>query len=157
MVVICRPNTLSHTLHVYAHIPYIIFSDMNQNMPICVWARVSRLQKAKNAPIDLVLYQHPEILSSLPFVPTYISIYLLISIFLFSSKVTMVLICHTIIDTTVNLKLWEDGGKNLSQLIYETSLTIDTRAKSNVKGSLVTFVRAIQWIQSACGFPVKEK
>lgn len=68
----------------------------------------------------------------------------------------MVLICHAIIDTTVNLSS-EKIGKSLSQLIYETSPTIDTSAKSNVKGSLVTFVRAKQQIQSVCGFHEKEK
>lgn len=76
--------------------------------------------------------------------------------FLFSSKVTVVLIRHAIVDTTVNLSS-EKIGKSLSRLIYETSLTIDTSAKSNVKGSLVTFVRGTQWIQPARGFPVKEK
>lgn len=45
----------------------------------------------------------------------------------------------------------------MSRLIYETSLTIDASAKSNVKGSLLTFVRAGWWMQSACGLPVKEK
>lgn len=69
----------------------------------------------------------------------------------------MVPIRHTIIDTAVNLRISEKIGKNLSQLIYETSLTIDTSAESNVKGSPVTFVRAVRWIQSACGFPLKEK
>lgn len=73
-----------------------------------------------------------------------------------SSKVTVVPICHAIIDTTVNLSQ-EKTGKNLSWLIYESSLTIDASTKSNVKGSLVTFVRAVQWKQCACGFPVKEK
>lgn len=68
----------------------------------------------------------------------------------------MVPICHAIIDTTVNLSQ-EKTWKNLSWLIYESSLTIDASTKSNVKGSRVTFVRAVQWKQCACGFPVKEK
>lgn len=67
----------------------------------------------------------------------------------------MLLICHAT-DTTVNLSL-EKIRKNLSRLIYETLLTIDTSAKSNVNGGLVTFVRARLQIQSACGFPVKKK
>lgn len=69
---------------------------------------------------------------------------------LFASKVTMVLICHAT-DTTVNLSL-EKIRKNLSQLIYETRLTIDTSAKFNVKGGLLTFVRARLRIQCACVF-----
>lgn len=93
--------------------------------------------------------------SPLRLVSTYINPSLVL-VFLFSSKVTMVLIFHAIIDITVNLSS-EKIGKSLSQLIYETSPAIDTCAKSNVKGSLVTFVRAMQWIQSAGGFPVKEK
>lgn len=37
----------------------------------------------------------------------------------FSSKVTMVLICHAIADTTVNLKLWEDWEKLVSADLWD--------------------------------------
>lgn len=67
----------------------------------------------------------------------------------------MVLIFQTIIGTAANLNS-EKIGKSFSQLIYETSPTIDTSAESNEKGGVVTFVRAARWIQSVSGFPVKQ-
>lgn len=77
------------------------------------------------------------ILSSSPF-----SIWIHLSFHFFSffpSKVTVVFICHGLIDTAVNLN-WEKIGKRLSLLIYETSLAVDTKGKSSVKGNRLTYI-----------------
>lgn len=89
-----------------------------------------KLKDKKNAPIDLVLFWHSPPFhcerSSLPLFNIHSSIFGFLFT-LFSSKVTMLLICHAT-DTTVNLSL-EKIRKNVSRLIYETLLTIDTSAK----------------------------
>lgn len=98
--------------------------------------------KEKRKIIPLSWYYLSPTCFTLPHLNTYQYI-ICFSFPFFSSKVTMVPIFHVIIDTTGNLSP-ERIGKSLSQLIYETSPAIDTCAKSNVKGDLVTFVRAMQ-------------
>lgn len=68
----------------------------------------------------------------------------------------MVLIRHTTIDTTVNLNP-EKIVKNLSGLIYESFLTIDTSAESNVNSSLLIFVKALQWDILCMWFPIERE
>lgn len=53
---------------------------------------------------------------------------------------TMMLIAHATVDSAVNLTSGKTEKKNMSPLIYETSLTIDTQTKSSGEGSLRAFV-----------------
>lgn len=83
------------------------------------------------------------------------NIYQLLKPSFFTSAETILLIFHAITDTTVNLSS-EGIGENLSWLIYEASAAPLMRLqKSNVKGVVVTLVRAVQWVQSQCDFPLR--
>lgn len=125
--------------HMYAHLTsYISFHDANQNTAIWLWAEVSRLGRATiNAPIDQPPSRHSPFssrtLAPPPSASKYISIFWFPIPFVFTSDNSSHLSrrhwqhCKS--------KLCQDRGKeSASALIYEISLSIDTRAKSDVKG-----------------------
>lgn len=100
-----------------------------------------------NAPIDRVLFPHPPL--PLHLTSTH-SIYLSVSFFLFFlQEVTILLICHTIIDITGNLSSAKIR-KRLSQLIYWTSLT-----KCKIQWKRCWFVWLV-WFPCEIGHPCSQ-
>lgn len=115
-----------------------------------------RKSKTQNVTIHLVWYHNLLILNALSSLPPFFIILSFDVPFLFFTKSDNGShFSYHHLDTTVNLS-FEKIGNNLSPLIHETSLTISTSAKSDVKVNLVTFVRVLQWIV-CMSFPSKRE